>query len=172
MRKESRQDKIIHVSDRIGHYIEKSSGFISVIFFSSMIIVVLIGVIARYVMRSPFEWTEEIARFLMLGIIFLSINMALRQKEHIAIRTLAEALPKYLANYLDYIIDILIGFFLIILIRQGYIMATSTLMTAGTIKISMFWIYILVPLGAFLTLIQLVVNNITKILSGSSDFSV
>jgi TRAP-type C4-dicarboxylate transport system permease small subunit len=37
-------------------------------------------------------------------------------------------------------------------------------MTASTLNISMFWIYMAVPLGALLTVIQLILNVTMKVL--------
>lgn len=164
MQEKTPRDFIILVLDKIGHIVEVISGSFSVLLFATMTVVTLLGVLFRYVMSSPFEWTEEIARFLMLCICFLSINMAFRKKEHIAITTVVEILPPKAKKILDYLIDILISFFLILLIKQGYLMATGTLMSASTINISMAWIYMFVPLGAFLTLVQLILSTTKKLL--------
>jgi TRAP-type C4-dicarboxylate transport system permease small subunit len=96
----------------------------------------------------------------------LSFNIALRKREHIAIPAFVDRLPPRVSKLLDYLVDILIGFFLIVLIKQGYLMTTRTLMSASTIHISMFWIYIFVPVGASLTLLQLILGMIKKVLSG------
>jgi len=39
-------------------------------------------------------------------------------------------------------------------------------MTTSTLNLSMFWIYMSVPLGAFLTVIQLILNVTMKVLKG------
>ena len=164
MQQKTPRDLAILVLDMIGHIVEVISGSFSVVLFASMTAVTLLGVLFRYVMSSPFEWTEEIARFLMLSICFISINMAFRKKEHIAITSVIEILPPLVRKLLDYLIDILVCFFLVLLIKQGYLMTTRTLMSASTIHISMAWIYMFVPLGAFLTLIQLILGTTIKIL--------
>jgi TRAP-type C4-dicarboxylate transport system permease small subunit len=61
-------------------------------------------------------------------------------------------------------IDVLVALFLYYLLKQGYLMTTRTLMTTSTLNISMFWIYMSVPLGAFLTVIQLILNVTMKVL--------
>jgi TRAP-type C4-dicarboxylate transport system permease small subunit len=165
MQDRSRLIQIIEVSDKIGYLIEMTSGALSVLFFATMTIITLLGVLFRYVMINPFEWTEEMARFLVLCMWLLSFNIALRKREHIAITAVVQGLPPKLSKLLGYCVDILIGFFLIVLIKQGYLMTTRTLMTASTIDISMFWIYLFVPVGALLTLFQLALGIAKKILS-------
>jgi len=153
------------VLDKIGYFIEMGSGFFCVLFFASMTAVVILGVFYRYVMKDPFQWSEEAARFLMLWLGFLAINIALRRDEHIGIDTVAKALPSIVSKILGYVIHLMIGYFLIILLAKGYRMTTGTIMTAASMPISMFWIYLSVPLGILLTLIQLLLNITKKILS-------
>jgi TRAP-type C4-dicarboxylate transport system permease small subunit len=158
------RERIILTSDKIGHVIERVVGSFCVLIYGAMIVAALLGVVFRYIMLSPFEWTEEVARFLMLWLGFLAMNMALRRNQHIAINFFGNRLPPVLMRLLGYCIDGLVGLFLYYLLKQGYLMTTRTLMTASTLNISMFWIYMAVPLGALLTVIQLVLNVTMKVL--------
>lgn len=157
------RNSILQMMDKTGQVIENISGYFCVFLFAAMTVVTLVGVLFRYVMTSPFEWTEEVARFLMLTICFMAMNMAMRRKEHIAITSAVDKMPAGLSKFLGYIADIQIAFFLILLIKQGYLMSMRTLMTASTFHLSMKWIYMFVPLGALLTLIQLIILTTQKI---------
>ena len=161
----SKKTQFMKLLDKIGYSIEMGSGFFCVLFFAAMTFVVLLGVFYRYVMKDPFQWTEEAARFLMLWLGFLAINIALRRNEHIAIDTVVKALPPTVSKILDYLVHLMIGFFLSVLLAKGYRMTTGTIMTAAAMPISMFWIYLSVPLGVLLTLIQLFLIVTKKILS-------
>ena len=162
---------IIVISDKIGHMIEMVVGSFCVLIFASMIVVALLGVLFRYVMLSPFEWTEESARFLMLWLGFLGMNIALRKNQHIAINFLGGHLPPRLSNLVGYGVDLLIGLFLYFLLKQGYLMTVRTIITTSTLNISMYWIYMAVPIGAFLTGIQLLLNVIMKVMKEVSPTS-
>jgi len=151
--------------DRIGNMLETGSGFICVLFFAAMTVVVLLGVFYRYVMKDPFQWSEEVARFLMLWLGFLAINIALRRDEHIGIDTVVKILPPAISKILGYLIYLMIGIFLIILLIKGYRMTTGTMMTAATMPISMRWIYMSVPVGVLLTFVQLLLKITGKILA-------
>jgi TRAP-type transport system small permease protein len=155
---------VIALLNKIGHVIEMAVGSFCVLIYAAMIVVALLGVLFRYVMLSPFEWTEELARFLMLWVGFLGMSMALRRNEHIALNFLGGFLPPALLRLVGYGIDLLVGLFLYFLLKQGYLMTTRTLMTTSTLDLSMFWIYMSVPLGAFLTAIQLILNVTMKVL--------
>jgi TRAP-type C4-dicarboxylate transport system permease small subunit len=163
---ESLAARISAFADRLGRFIENASGIFCVSLFAGLTAVMLLGVFFRYIMANPFEWTEELARFLNLGLGYLAINIALRKNEHIAIMLVVQGLPSPIAKTLGYLVDLLIAFFLIILTRQGYLMATRTMVTGSAMDISMFWPYLTVPIGAGLALFQLVLNLIRKVASG------
>ena len=164
MEDRSFRENIILLSDKFGHVIEMAVGSFCVLIYAAMIVAALLGVVFRYIMLSPFEWTEEVARFLMLWLGFLAMNIALRKNQHIAINFFGDRLPPILLRLIGYCIDVLVGLFLYYLLKQGYLMTTRTLMTTSTLNLSMFWIYMAVPLGAFLTVIQLILNVTIKVL--------
>lgn len=157
--------RFIDFLDRVGYVIEMSTGSLCVLFFAGMTFVTLLGVFYRYVLNDPIIWTNESARFLMLWTGFLAINIAMRKSEHIRIDILVNLLPSWMSKLLGYFVDVLIGYFLILLLVKGWLMASNTMMTGFTMPVSMFWIYVSVPFGALVTLIQLFLNVTTKILS-------
>jgi len=166
--KQTREQALL-LMDVIAKVLEFGSGCLCVLLFAGMTVVTLLGILFRYVMASPFEWTEELARFLLLTICFLALNMAMNRKEHIAIPAFVERLPPLAARVVGYTVDIQIAFFLVLLIKQGFLMADRTLMTASTLHISMKWVYLFVPLGAFLTLVQLFIQVVKKTLEPSGS---
>ena len=165
MGQRSGRARLISAIDKTGYFIEMGTGSLCVLFFATMATVTFVGVIFRYVLNNPLQWGNELARFMMLWAGFIGINIAMRKNEHITIDIVIKMLPSRLSKFLGYIVDILIGYFLVILLIRGYHMATSTFMTASAMPVSMFWIYSAVPLGALLTLIQLFFNVFIKILS-------
>lgn len=164
------QDSPFHIrflaqANRVGHLIEMVSGGFCVLFFAALVATMLIGVFFRYVLNNPFDWTEEIARWLWLAFSFLAINIALRRNEHIGVDFLVGMLPAKVRKVLDYLVDLLTALFLIVLLRQSYIMATNTIMIGGAVRISMFWPYMTLVVGVCFTLIQLVIRFIQKVTS-------
>lgn len=156
--------KTISLMEKTGRIIDAGSGALSVICIALMTGVVLIGVFFRYVVGNPFMWTEELARFFMLWSGFLAINIAMRQGKHIRIDFIFNALPFVIRKSAEYLMDLLMVCFLVFLIKKGYDMTSGTIMQAMSLNISMSWIYVAVPLGALLTLIQLVFIILQKTL--------
>ena len=158
--------QIVAQASRLGILIEQASGLFCVLFFATMVVVMLMSVFFRYVLNNPFEWTEELVRFLWLGLCFLAINIGVRRNEHIGISVIVDNLPPKFAKILGYMVDLLSGLFLVVLIRQAYLMTNQTVMTAAALKISMFWPYLTLLVGACLAFIQLVVRFITILYRG------
>lgn len=156
--------RLIFLMDKAGGIIEAVSGAFCVALIALMTIVVLIGVHFRYIVGNPFMWTEELARFLMLWSGFLAINIAMRRDAHIRIDFIFKALPAVPRKIVEIIVDVLMTIFLVYLVFQGYQMATGSIMNAMSMDFSMFWIYMAVPLGALLTLVQLVIMILKKTL--------
>ena len=160
--------QVVAQAARLGILIEMASGVFCVLFFATMVVVMLVAVFFRYVLNNPFEWTEELVRFLWLSLCFLAINIGVRRNEHIGVNVMVDKLPAKSAKILDYMVDFLSGLFLIVLIRQAYLMATHTVMTAAVLEISMFWPYLTLLVGACFAFIQVVVRFITKLDRGAT----
>ena len=162
----------IQIIERTGRSLATGSGAISAFLFAAMGSITFLGVFFRYVVRDPLQWTEELARFLMLWTGFLAINVAMHHRQHINIDILLRSLPTWLSKSLGYFSDLLICYFLIVLTMKGYSMSAKTIMTASSMKFSMSWVYVAVPLGAFLTFVQVLLDFSGKLLhdlTSSSD---
>ena len=111
-------------------------------------------------------WTEEVARYLLVWMGFTAISIALRQDKHIKVEVLDKLVPAPVATVIGYLVDALIAFFFVILLHQGYRMTVNNIMTASTFPMSMAWVLAAIPVAAFLTLLQLFLKVVKKVLSG------
>ena len=134
-----------------------------------MTLVAILGVFFRYIMQSPFMWTEEVARYLLVWLGFTAISIALRQDKHIRVEVITSLMPGVVQKIIRYAVDALVGAFFVVLLWQGYKMTAHNIMTASTIPVSMSWILAAVPVGAALALLQLsleVIRSLLKELTG------
>ncbi len=165
MQQYTRAKNIVDTAEKIGLAIEKICGALCVFCFAAMTLVAILGVFFRYVMQSPFMWTEEVARYLLVWLGFTAVSIALRQDKHIKVEVMAGFVPLIVVKLMSYLVDILIAIFFIVLLWQGYLMTVNNIMMASTFQISMAWILAAVPVAAALTLVQLFLNVIKKIFS-------
>ncbi len=74
--------------------------------------VVFLQFFTRYVLNDSIAWTEEIARYLLIGTTFVGAAMAARKGSHIALELLLFALPAGLRRWFRLVLDLVAtGFF-------------------------------------------------------------
>jgi hypothetical protein len=74
--------------------------------------VVFLQFFTRYVLNDSYGWTEEIARYLLIGLAFVGCVMATRKGSHIAIEVFYIFMPRGMRRVLSTVIDvILIGIY-------------------------------------------------------------
>ena len=52
-------------------------------FFASICLIVLVQVVARFVLKIPTPWSEELARYLLVVLTFLGASISIREESHL-----------------------------------------------------------------------------------------
>ena len=112
-------------------------------------VVVIAGVLSRYVFLTPITWSIELGRLLFLWSCFLAAAITYRKKAHIAISLITDKLPIKLQRWLEIIRQLLVIAFMG-LITIAAIQTISLLWFSGlpVLQISQAWLYIPVPIAA------------------------
>lgn len=123
-------------------------------------IVLVIQVSSRYVFNSGMPWTEEMARYTMIWVIFLGAAVVTRVKEHISVPIMETLFPS-LKKYLHLIQNILFLIFVVLVLSYSW----STLeilrfQTSANMGLSMALVYSVIPISFVLILIHLITNMI------------
>ncbi len=127
---------------------------------SSMALILVSQVFMRYVMRSPFVWSEEVARYLLIWCTFIGVSLAVRQSRHIRVDALALVLGPIGNRILAYLALFGMLVFCAVIVFYGYDVVDRIRMigqTSPSLGIPMWWIYAAAPVGfglAFLRTIQ------------------
>ena len=96
-------DADIHVVDLHGHSVED---WICFGFFWGMATLVFIQFFTRYVMNDSFAWTEELAVYCLIPVVFIGSAACVRRSRHIQVNILYRYLPKLPARVLSTFVDI------------------------------------------------------------------
>lgn len=75
--------------------------------FWTMALLVFLQFFSRYVMNDSYAWTEELAVYCLIGVVFLGSAMCVRACRHIQVDFLYRYLPKPVGRALSTAIDIL-----------------------------------------------------------------
>lgn len=145
------------------------------VLFLAMLLTVIGAVILRYVFGFSFRWTDELARYLFIYIVFLGIPIAYRENIHAAIKYFTSTFFAKAKFALQVFSDILIGLTSIYIAYYTIIMIQGRLgktLSPG-LKMPMAYLYISVLICIGLLLIEIVrrLAGGYKDLPGNDDFS-
>src|SRR3954451_8827697 len=80
--------------------------------FWIMALCVFLQFFTRYVLNDSYAWTEEIATYCLIGVVFIGSAMCVRLSRHIQVDLLYRYLPDFAARALSTVIDLIrIAFF-------------------------------------------------------------
>lgn len=77
--------------------------------------VVFLQFFTRYVLNNSIAWTEEIARFLLIGVTFIGSIMATRKQSHIAVEFIYRWVPRPGRRVAQTILDVVTTAFFVLL---------------------------------------------------------
>ncbi len=149
--------------DRINTALEIAS----LLFIAFMVVLVWTQVFMRYVLNfSPF-WIEAAARYFMIWALLLSAAVIILRDEHVRVDFLIQIIPPGIARPINIVLMGVTLFFLIILTVFGLESAITQLdVKDGSLRISMFWPSLIVPVSGFLMILNLLVRLWKKIAKG------
>ena len=141
------------------------------ILLSGMSICILLAVISRYILKLPLTWTEEMARYLMIWLAFLSGTLGLRRGVHVGIVFLVRKASKKMQLYFDVVGRFLITIFFIFVIYQGFkLSGLVSRQLSPAMRIPMNWVYLSLPISSIILLffnLDLFINSINNIINNT-----
>jgi len=126
-----------------------------------MFVVIILEVLFRYVLALPVFWTEELARYVMFYMVLIGSAAAAREDLHPALTFVTAGLGARFRRWWRLFIDVLVFFVLVVVFWQGCVMAMEERIgRTAALRISFFWVYMALPIGAFLMMVELAARNI------------
>ena len=123
---------------------------------AATIVVTLLQVVFRYGVDSSLSWSEELARYLFIWLIFLGSACAVRRGQHMAVDTLVLLAPLSLRRPLKMLVLAVSSCFFGVVLYTGLLLTQNALyQTSAALEISVAAVYIAAPIGAILALIHL-----------------
>lgn len=86
--------------------------WVALAIFWVMALAVFLQFFTRYVLNDSYAWTEEIATYCLIGVVFIGASMCVRLSRHIQVDLIYRYLPRVVARALSTVIDLIrIAFF-------------------------------------------------------------
>jgi len=140
--------------------IDKFIEWLSIILMSFMLLLTFANVVGRYVFTKSIFFSEELARFLFVWVVFLGAAIIIKDKGHVAVTFLSERLKSRKSGKLLEIFIGICGFIFITIVFIGGITLSRSmnLYKSSALQIPMGYVYYVIPIGAGIMMIHHVKN--------------
>jgi TRAP-type C4-dicarboxylate transport system permease small subunit len=163
--------KVVHWLD--DHFEET----LLIVFSMIMVIVITLQVFMRHVMGASLSWSEELARYCFIWLVYVGISYGVKKQRHIKVDVVLILLKERGKIILNLIANVLfLGFAIFIIIYGSRI--TGQLMgfgqTSPALSLPMWIVYAATPVGMALTSFRIIQQMLRQIraLRGGGDFKV
>jgi TRAP-type C4-dicarboxylate transport system permease small subunit len=134
--------------------------WLAFVIFWSLAFIVFLQFFTRYVLNDSLAWTEEIARYGLMWIVFIGGAMVTRRNTHIAVELLSNVMkPGPLRAALLALVDLVkLAFIGLLAYLSITIIERMGIQRMTVFDLSMSWVYGGVALGCFLMLFRQIQN--------------
>ena len=134
-----------------------------------MLVLVFAQVVSRYVFSYTPAWGEELARYLFVWTVFLSLPLLARTGGHMAIETLTSRIRGNALRTCRILADVFsIAFLGIMVWHGGRMVMLASFQTSAAMQIPMSYVYAVIPFGCLVMLLY-TVENLIKVLRTPAD---
>lgn len=124
---------------------------------ATMVAVLFVQVVSRFVLGSSLSWSEELARYVFIWLIFLCLGAVTVRGEHIAIDILTDRMPAGAQRVLGQICLVLAFAINCALLVKGFEIAfviADLGQTSAALSLPMWIVYAALPVGMALTALR------------------
>lgn len=152
--------------EKVKKYLNGIEENVSVFLLIVILIILTVQVIARFVFKHSFSWTEEMARYLFIWLSYLTACVAVSTNTHIRIDSLIKVWPKKIRPVILIVGNVIFLAYCIIITWQGFIY-TNDLMRAGQVSLGlglpMWTVYASIPVCHLVMAIRLIQVSVRMI---------
>ncbi|RJF92314.1 TRAP transporter small permease [Noviherbaspirillum saxi] len=121
-----------------------SEDWITLGMFWVMILLVFLQFFSRYALNDSYAWTEELATYCLIGIVFIGASMCIRRDRHIQVDILYRYLPAAASRVLATIVDLIrvgfIGYVTLLVWKYTEIVGDEPMTTLNWPKNIIYWV--------------------------------
>lgn len=134
--------------------LDKTILAVTSVLFVAMILIVFGQVIARYVLQNSLSWSEEIARYLLVWVVFLSAGYVLGQGSHIFLDVIFNVFPRPLQRIFRKISCLFLLGFSYVITNYGWdLVQVGTRQKSSAVGLPMWLVYFAIPVGGILLIL-------------------
>lgn len=145
---------------------------VCIVLMSAMTLILAVQVFMRYVMQASLTWSEELARYIFVWLIYMGISYGAKIMKHIRIEAAVLLLPQKGQRYVEIVGDVLfLGFALFIVYTSWGIVQKQLMLgqTSPAIQMPMWMLYSAPLVGFGLTALRQVQAIVLRVRALSEE---
>lgn len=136
----------------------------------TMVAIMLMQVILRYVFNAPLRWSEELARYLFVWISFLGLYLAYRKGAHLGLDMLPHMIPPAAARVLAVVSEAVIAGTLVWAVAtSGRLITISLNQGSAVLGLPMIYVYAAFLVGACLVITDIILGWLERAVSWRAE---
>lgn len=136
-------------------FLNKIANVVAVALLSAMTVVILLGVLFRYLLLKPLPWSEDLGRYLMIWLALLAVGVVMQNRRHVAVTLAIEWLQPGVRLVVMLLADALVvGFGSIMGVLSIQYLTEAMPQISPSLHIDLWWVYLAFPFYAFLLVIS------------------
>ncbi|WP_271397290.1 TRAP transporter small permease [Salinicoccus roseus] len=124
------------------------------------VFVIFSQVVMRYVFNSSLSWSEEIARYGFIWLIYIGVSYGVKRRKHLRVDALTMLFEEKGTAVIKMIANILFLIFALVVSYYGVDIVTKITRESAALQIPMEYVYASLAFGMILTSIRLIQNII------------
>lgn len=127
-----------------------------------MVAVVFLATFGRYTGLFSIAWSEELARYCMIAIVYMGLMLASRTGGHFVVELVPLIFPKTVVKAISVVVAVLVDAFAVFLVRYGW-MVSSRMLRQGQLtpmlNLPTGMVYMVIPIGVALMAIYYTIHT-------------
>ena len=149
--------KAIHLLYRA---IEQLMRWTTIVLLVLMVVIVFANVVSRYYLHASLAWSEEVARFMLVWLVFIGSFLAYIHDEHLGLDILVAKMPPTMRKAVGFCTNMMILFALYAVMEGGYLLMRDNFdWLSSAAEIPQGYVYFIVPFTCGLMMLQVVLKT-------------
>ena len=139
--------------NKINNLLNKAEEYVIFILVLAMTSIIIWQVFNRFFLRQSLNWSEELARYLIIWVVFLAGSVGVKHKAHIGVMALVQVFPENLRYYIIKLSYLVSTIFFILIMSYGYkiVLVQKTFhQVSPAMRIPMYIPYLALPIGSLI----------------------
>jgi len=145
---------------RLLHLLDRLVKNVALFLLIELVVTVFAGVIARYVFNASFSWTEELASWSFIWLIFTGVAAGHRGERHIAVGMIDDIAPARARPAIDFLVDVVVAYTTVMLLFGGSALVHSIGGTGAGLRWPNFVKYAIIPPSCLVSLAYLFLGRV------------